>query len=347
MVGNTCSLVEDLIEERSDSSETLGDFVEDTFVLLSDDSGVVPLMLSTKSDVVVTVESADFVVLGSSVEYSPGVLLLISSSVVYGVEGSLLVSGMGVAVDTSLLCLDSAEFAEPVGIIGFPSFVVLSDSLSLVPSSGITLLLVVLISREGVTSEVLSKSVPSSVGVSVDKRLVESDASVLSSEASSLFGVVGRMDFLEVVISSFNEDDVKSLVGITDGGVDEIGIEGLGSSLVPIDGPSELLDFVDSFSLDPSSVDVASPLPVDDSLVSSVELSVASSDLVVFEEDLVLNLKSAELVVCSLVLKTDCAVEEMESCFSEVEPIVGVTEGGSFVISLLLDEPSKVDALAG
>ena len=51
--------------------------------------------------------------------------------------------------------------------------------------------------------------------------------------------------------------------------------------------------------------------------------------------------------MCSLVLTTDCAVEEMESCFSEVEPIVGVTEGGSFVISLLLEEPSKVDALAG
>ena len=346
MVGNTCSLVEDLIEERSDSSETLGDFVEATFVLLSDDFGVVPLMLSTKSDVVVTVESADFVFLGSSVEYSPGVLLLISSSVVYGVEGSLLVSGKGVAVETSLLGLDRSEFTEPVVTVGFPSFVVLSESLSLVLSS-MTLLLVVLDSIEGVTSEVLSKSVPSSVGVTVDKRLVESDASVLSSEASSLFGVVGRMDFLEVVISSFNEDDVKSLVGITDGGVDEIGIEGLGSSLVPIDGPSELLDFVDSFSLDPSSVDVASPLPVDDSLVSSVELSVASSDLVVFEEDLVLNLKSAELVVCSLVLTTDCAVEEMESCFSEVEPIVGVTEGGSFVRSLLLNEPSKVDALAG
>ena len=60
-----------------------------------------------------------------------------------------------------------------------------------------------------------------------------------------------------------------------------------------------------------------------------------------------MNLKSAELVVCSLVLTKDCAVEEIESCFSEVEPIVGVTEGGSFVRSLLLDEPSKVDALAG
>ena len=215
--------------------------------------------------------------------------MLISSSVVYGVEGSLLVSGKGVAAETSLLCFDSAEFAEPVEIIGFPAFVVLSESLFLVLSSLITLLLVVLEPSEGVTLEDLSESIPSSVGVTVDKRLVESDASELSSEVSSLFGVVGRMDFLEVVISSFTEDDVKSLVGITDGGVDDIGIEGLWSSLVPIDGPSELPDFVDSFSLDPSSVDVASPLPVDDSLVLSEKLSVASSDLVVFEEDLVVK----------------------------------------------------------
>ena len=71
MVGNAGSLVKDLIEERSDASETLGDFVDNNFVLLSDDFGVVPLMLSTKLGDVVNVESADFVFLGSSVEYSP------------------------------------------------------------------------------------------------------------------------------------------------------------------------------------------------------------------------------------------------------------------------------------
>ena len=110
-----------------------------------------------------------------------------------------------------------------------------------------------------------------------------------ASEESCILGVVGKTVNLEEELSSRTEVVSIFLVVITDGGVDEIGIEGLGSSLVPIDGPSELPDFFDSFSLDPSSVDVASPLSLDDSLLLSDELSVASSDLVVFEEDLVVE----------------------------------------------------------
>ena len=129
-------------------------------------------MLSTKSDVVVNVESADFVFLGSSVEYSPGVLLLISSSVVYGVEGSLLVSGKGVAVDTSLLGLDPSEI----------DFVPLEST----TLSETILLSVVLGSIEGRTSvEDLSPEPLSSVAVTVDGRLVDSEVGSTISELSS------------------------------------------------------------------------------------------------------------------------------------------------------------------
>ena len=129
-------------------------------------------MLSTKSDVVVNVESADFVVLGSSVEYSPGVLLLISSSVVYGVEGSLLVSGKGVAVDTSLLGLDPSEI----------DFVPLEST----TLSETILLSVVLGSIEGRTLvEDLSPEPLSSVAVTVDGRLVDSEVGSTISELSS------------------------------------------------------------------------------------------------------------------------------------------------------------------
>ena len=210
----------------------------------------------------------------------------------YEVEGSLLVSGKGVTVDPILLPLDPSVNGEPVGTFGWLPLVAISDPESVIVSS-IALLLVVLGLIDDAALEVLSVSLSSFVGVTVDSRLFDSDVgctiSVLLSEESNLFGVVGKTDCFEVERSSMPEDKVKSLVGITDGGVDDIGIEGVGRSLVPIDGPSEPPAVVDWSSLDPPLVDDSSVLVGDISLDFSDELLVTPSDLDVFDIDIVVE----------------------------------------------------------
>jgi len=136
----------------------------------------------------------------------------------------------------------------------------------------------VVVSFVGLLSPVNLSTVPlSSVGVTVEiPRVVPEVDPVISSEESFSFGVVGRTLTLEVVRTSFDDEVFVSSVGITVGGVDEKGMEGVGGVRV------EASDTI-------GSVPLPIPLSVEDSLILSDGFSLGSSDTNELDDVFVLN----------------------------------------------------------